>query len=63
MLRLEDGTTFDLQAYLSAQAEGTRELWDWMGHDEVMQEGRTGMGSFVEAWVRKHKPEKVVAGH
>ena len=56
-MQLQDGTHFDMQQYLAWQKEGTEWLWDRLGHNAPGHEGRTGMGSFVEAWLKKNKPK------
>ena len=58
-MTLRDGSIFDMERYMDCQADGTQWLWDHMGHDAPGCEGSTGMGGYVERWMRKHRPEKL----
>ena len=48
---LSDGTLFSFRTYLAAQEDGT--LWL-----QERLERQTGFSSFIEAWLKTHKPRK-----
>ena len=48
---LSDGTIFSFRTYLAAQEDGT--LWL-----QERLERQTGFSSFIEAWLKTHKPRK-----